>query len=239
MARPAGAGSQQSSISTTTATTSRPADASVTINSAPVSYGSNGQASTLSAGSGGNVRPLAPTDSHAISISPAYQQVLADLQVRERQRIEDTSARRVEDSEEKKIIFVYWYHEVSVVSVALYVTLSNYLVQDNSPRRVYEIAAPLYPKFHPRDSPELVKLYHVDTDSFEFWHKERWDWVNVAPDGPRRDVSKIADLHYRTTGVTAAPEMPCRRVRDRADSSPEECEPAPNRRRTDSMTPFS
>lgn len=62
-----------------------------------------------------DVRRRAPTDSHAISISPVYQQLLADLQVRERQRLQETTKKKSEDDEEKKVIFLYWYPQVRTV----------------------------------------------------------------------------------------------------------------------------
>ncbi|KAI0692197.1 hypothetical protein C8T65DRAFT_699591 [Cerioporus squamosus] len=109
-----------------------------------------------------------------------------------------------DNAEASKTIFVYWWPK------------------DDKPRKVYEIVAPHYPKWHPKDSPELVQLYHVDKEMFEWWDRLRWDWVTASPHTARRDVSNAQDeLHYRSMGVQRADGMPSRPVRRRRDSSPD------------------
>ncbi len=60
-----------------------------------------------------SVRRLEPHDSHAISMSPIYIQLLLEQASRERRLIEENKLKKLDDAEEKKIILVSWWAEVS------------------------------------------------------------------------------------------------------------------------------
>ncbi len=82
--------------------------------------------------------------------------------------------------------------------------------------------APHFPKFHPKDSPDLVDQFQVDSKPFEFWHREKFDWVNASSNTPRRDCESAAvdgKLHYRSKGVKRGPGMPSRGIQRPAEES--------------------
>ncbi|RPD59426.1 hypothetical protein L227DRAFT_564153 [Lentinus tigrinus ALCF2SS1-6] len=133
------------------------------------------------------------------------------LEIQQLQHAADSAIQQSDAADADKTIFVHWWSK------------------NDEPSKLYEIVAPYFPKWHPKDSVVLVQLYHVDTEMFEWWDGSRWNWITASPTTARRDISysrKIGpalatELHYRTLGVVRAEGMPTRTVRRRSDSSPE------------------
>ena len=58
------------------------------------------------------VRRLLPTDSHAIPISPCYQQTLQQLELQQIELAEHVVTQQSDTVNANKTIFVYWWPEV-------------------------------------------------------------------------------------------------------------------------------
>ncbi|RPD55524.1 hypothetical protein L226DRAFT_524564 [Lentinus tigrinus ALCF2SS1-7] len=158
--------------------------------------------------------PAATSGSHRAALSatsPAASATLRLLEEQQLQRVADSAIQQSDAADADKTIFVHWWPE------------------NDQPSKLYEIVAPYYPKWHPKDSSVLVKLYHIDTEMFEWWDGTRWTWITSSPTTARRDIGfsrktghpHATELHYRTLGVVKAEGMPNRAVRRREDSPPE------------------
>ncbi|KAI0724244.1 hypothetical protein C8T65DRAFT_691372 [Cerioporus squamosus] len=121
---------------------------------------------------------------------PGPSAQLVALQISERERLDTQNARKADAEEEKKTI------------------------EDEEEHELFILVAPYYPRFHPKDCPDLVERFHVDKESFQFFVWPKWDWVTGTPNTPRRDLlSAGGDLYYRSPGVKRAPGMPMRGIR--------------------------
>lgn len=80
--------------------------------------------------------------------------------------------------------------------------------QEDTPANVFQVVAPEYPFFHPKDSTMLVDVLKADVQMFQFFDWRLGRWVYGSLSSPARNVKTSGELHYRSIGVQSAPDMP-------------------------------
>ncbi|KAI1784456.1 hypothetical protein LXA43DRAFT_1101367 [Ganoderma leucocontextum] len=120
-----------------------------------------------------------------------------------RTQAESANVEAQREAQQKKMVMVIWYD------------------QDHDDGEYFQVVAPYYGWFHPKDAPELVECFGVDQKSFQFYDRGLARWVTLSPGSGTRRVIGLEELHYRSLGVREAPGMPIGRGTKRnADGAP-------------------
>ena len=88
---------------------------------------------------------------------------------------------------------------------------SVWCLQSDTEGEWFQVIAPYFGWFHPKDAPELVERFAVDQTSFQFFDRGISQWVTLSPSSGTQWVSGLDELHYRSLGVEDAPGMPITR----------------------------
>lgn len=159
-----------------------------------------------SGGRGASVQGRPHLSSYAISISPCYEQRLAETDVEERQRAEDNSAQKAAEAEQGKTAILTWWPEVRTCRCCLHTYL---MVAQNDGQPVHiQVLAPLYPWFRPGDSEHLIKRFGLASGYYEYFDWTNSKWFEGDLTTPRRNIKLCGVLHYRNIGVTCCDDMP-------------------------------
>ena len=92
------------------------------------------------------------------------------------------------------------------------VDLDIVMLQDHQDGESFQVVAPYYGWFHPKDAPELVERFGVDKKPFQFYDRALARWLTLSPQSGTRWVSGLDELHYRSLDVRDAPGMPGMRI---------------------------
>ncbi|KAI1782226.1 hypothetical protein LXA43DRAFT_1104485 [Ganoderma leucocontextum] len=135
-------------------------------------------------------RTSAATRTYRRSCSEYYMGRVDAADAAHRIQAESANVEAQREAQQKKMVMVIWYE------------------QDNEEGEYFQVIAPYYGWFHPKDAPELVERFAVDQKSFQFYDRVLALWVTLSPTSGTRRVIGLDELHYRSLGVRDAPGMP-------------------------------
>ncbi|TFK78016.1 hypothetical protein K466DRAFT_571112, partial [Polyporus arcularius HHB13444] len=110
----------------------------------------------------------------------------------DRARSQQMTAQAAVQQAQTRTFYLKWWHK------------------NDEPAKYIQVTAPNWPLFHPKESEHLVNRFKVDTEFFEVFDWVSDTWVSCWKDSPsqRVDVRPPQIMHYRSEGVTHAPDMP-------------------------------
>ncbi len=163
------------------------------------------------------VRRLKPT--YRISVSPSYA---ARVQCRDDAQISQAESAKSEARFKQQnchtVQLDLWVEVIMLRALSTW--CSSPSAQNGAPPEGFVLRVPNWPGFHPKDCPELVEDYHLDTETCQYWEPDRRRWLNCTPHTPPRNIKNLETLSYRLKGVTEGIHMPLEAYARSTSSSP-------------------
>ncbi|KAJ6577697.1 hypothetical protein B0H19DRAFT_1062287 [Mycena capillaripes] len=100
-----------------------------------------------------------------------------------------------------KTVTVMWWSEACFLSLLSSRCNDAIDLQDAAEPDIMDISAPQHPYFHPAHSHDLITLYKVDTQPFEWFHPGHNIWKLSSINSPRQLVEKNVVFQFRNRGV--------------------------------------
>ena len=151
-----------------------------------------------------------PRKSTALSISPIYGQLLAEVDSDVINTSQEAQAIAEKNRKAKKLVTVRFWFKVLILAAPSTISLN---CDQNDAGVViacnHNVFAPQFPHFLPSHSEELVGKYHIDVEACEYWVSGSETWVYCCKDSFPHNVKNHALLEYRVpVGLASVSGMP-------------------------------